>query len=900
MASDLTLALRVRADMRQALQQMRSLGGRVQTLGRTTRAAGRQARNFGRAWRAASEDVRRTRGRLVGVKSLIAGLGVGIAIRQIVRATAEQERAVAAVEQAIRNLGDSTGLTTAHLRQMAAGLQQVTTYGDEVTLDMQALLLTFRQIDEVHFERLTETVLDLATALKTGPREAALQVAKALEDPVQGLTALRRSGTVFSEAQTKVIRKLAETNRLAEAQGLILDELERQYGGTARAARDTLGGAISALGNAFGDLFEGADAAGALRGAIEDLVNLLQDPQTKEGVQALTTALIQGFGAALEAVGHLGIQIQRLSDDSPLLEIQQRLRELQGGFLLRDPFLLSDAAIRASIEKLLVEARAAGERIPDALSAALREQGIDIAGALARPLEEERRKLLDALAGARAAQSALRARATEIQTSGANPRVSAAVQTRALDNIDRQLAELESRIATFEADLARNRAAADALLAEEFAVPGAAGVDAPADRAGRDGETADPDAAGRVADEEKANRQLATIRERHEDDLARITLDSIRLLERERAASLKRIAALEAGGASEDAVADARLAADEYYFEQQEQLLRERFDRENALREEASAEAARRRAEAIADIEAEEVDLGITGTYDAAIRDAERWRDATLASLDEAAEGYGVLADRVDAAYGRMVAAAEKASEEQEAAAEGWVGGMREALREMQEESESAAETANRATREAFDSMEDALVEFVRTGKLSFSDLVDHILAELARIVIRRAIIDPLMDILQGILSGRQGAAPGAPTTGGGFDNATPPPIGFYPVGHAGLLVGRSGGVRRLAPPEVFAAAPRYHAGGIAGLLPDEVPIIARRGEGVFTPEQMAALTPVRPAVHVEFINRGTAQREVDREVRFDGRRWVTSIVLDDLGRGGPIRKTLQAEGVVA
>ena len=62
---------------------------------------------------------------------------------------------------------------------------------------------------------------------------------------ISDLDALRRSGTVFSRSQTDVIRQLAETGRLAEAQVLILDELDRQYGGAARAARDTLGGALT-------------------------------------------------------------------------------------------------------------------------------------------------------------------------------------------------------------------------------------------------------------------------------------------------------------------------------------------------------------------------------------------------------------------------------------------------------------------------------------------------------------------------------------------------------------------------------------------------------------------------------------------------------------------------------
>src|SRR5690606_13749124 len=43
----------------------------------------------------------------------------------------------------------------------------------------------------------------------------------------------------------------------------------------------------------------------------------------------------------------------------------------------------------------------------------------------------------------------------------------------------------------------------------------------------------------------------------------------------------------------------------------------------------------------------------------------------------------------------------------------------------------------------------------------------------------------------------------------------------------------------RTVPAAAFAGAPRLHGGGIAG---DEVPTILKRGEGVFTPEQMKAL----------------------------------------------------------
>ena len=48
-------------------------------------------------------------------------------------------------------------------------------------------------------------------------------------------------------------------------------------------------------------------------------------------------------------------------------------------------------------------------------------------------------------------------------------------------------------------------------------------------------------------------------------------------------------------------------------------------------------------------------------------------------------------------------------------------------------------------------------------------------------------------------------------------------------------------------PAAAFAGAPRLHGGGIPGLAADEIPTILRRGEGVFTPEQMRALGPAAP-----------------------------------------------------
>ena len=192
-ADDLTLALRVRADTQQALAGMRGMESSLGNIDKRGRRADRTMRKMVRT-------VLRLGAAYFGFRAV-----VGV-IRSIIGATEEQAQAIAQVERGLRNLEGQTALTSAGLQAHAAALQQVTTTGDEAILRLQSLLLTFRKIDETNFNRVTEASLDLAAVLGQAPRDAALQLGKALEDPVQGLTSLRRSGTVFSQEQTRVIR----------------------------------------------------------------------------------------------------------------------------------------------------------------------------------------------------------------------------------------------------------------------------------------------------------------------------------------------------------------------------------------------------------------------------------------------------------------------------------------------------------------------------------------------------------------------------------------------------------------------------------------------------------------------------------------------------------------------
>ena len=169
----------------------------------------------------------------------------------------EQAKALAQVEAGLKSTGNAVGYTSKQLERMAEDLQQNSLFGDEEILKgATAQLLTFTNIAGVQFERTQQAALDLATRLDGDLKSSSIMLGKALNDPVANLSALSRAGIQFSTDQKQTVKTLVETNRLAEAQTLILNELEKQYGGSAEAAARAGLGPLQQLQMAIGDLSE--------------------------------------------------------------------------------------------------------------------------------------------------------------------------------------------------------------------------------------------------------------------------------------------------------------------------------------------------------------------------------------------------------------------------------------------------------------------------------------------------------------------------------------------------------------------------------------------------------------------------------------------------------------------
>lgn len=104
--------------------------------------------------------------------------------------------------------------------------------------DVTANLLTSGNVAGPVFDRAQKAILDLSARLGGDLQSATLMVGKALNDPVKGLSALRRTGIQFTKQQEDQIKAMAAVGDTAGAHAIMLAELKKQFGGAAQAAAE--------------------------------------------------------------------------------------------------------------------------------------------------------------------------------------------------------------------------------------------------------------------------------------------------------------------------------------------------------------------------------------------------------------------------------------------------------------------------------------------------------------------------------------------------------------------------------------------------------------------------------------------------------------------------------------
>ncbi|MFN4282439.1 MAG: phage tail tape measure C-terminal domain-containing protein [Alphaproteobacteria bacterium] len=753
----------------------------------------------------------------LGPAGLMAGAALGgivFGLKASLEAAAEAEASYRRLEAVLKATGDASGLTAGQIANFAEEMEAATLASAESVMDAASILATFRSVAGDTFTRALRLAQDLAAVFGQDLRGSAVQLGKALEDPVEGINALRRVGVSFTASQRDLIASLVETGQTAAAQKVILDALEQQVGGAGAAEATGLTGAANRLSDAWGNLLKEIGktpvAAGLAEGALDVLARALDgwrrviaDDPISERIVAANRSLIEAENRLDRMRSAAGAR----AGATAIIAIRQQEARV--------------AYLRSQVEGLIAEARAAAERF-----------------------DQEQRRVED---GQRAAQGERR---TELL----------AGQRKALDAaIAKLVDDPAQRIAAVNKELQETRRRLEALRAPGENDPQ---VDASIGRA-----------------EELARRRIAAI-----EKPAREAAERMAAADAKAMADLERqIVGLTDKRRAFIEQAQARLSegANEAQRAEVERLAAALFDQKQAIED---LNAALEREQKLFD-------------------EGHRVMEANRTAL----ESYGAEVERLDRllaagaidaeTYARAIARAEQDKLD---ASTAWRDGALRALRDYVRESENAARNAERAMTGALRAGEDAFVKWATTGKLSAADLFNTIAEEALRAAYRIALVKPLGGLFEGIFS-----SIGSSIAGSLFSGGTSSPAGGFPspgpvmVAHRGGVIGHDPLPRRLVDEGSFADARRFHGGGLVG---NEVPIIARRGEGVFTPEQMRALAPAsgeRPVVNVAVNVRNAAPgTEATADWRREGNGNLTLDIMIEQVEGRIARNVGRGEGI--
>lgn len=239
---------------------------------------------------------------------------LGGVVSSSVGAFLESEQVTAKLNAVLKSTGGAAGVTASQVEALSASLQSATGIGDEAITSAQTMLLTFTKIGSEVFPQATEATLNMAQAFGMDASNAAITLGKALNDPIGGVTALRRIGVQLTEDQEKQIRKFVELGDTMSAQKIILGELETEIGGVARAMGDTAQGQLNRFREGVDNLQE--TIGGAIVKGFTPLLEKVADFAESDEAAQMADDLASALGGlarftvgAADAVAELNRQL---------------------------------------------------------------------------------------------------------------------------------------------------------------------------------------------------------------------------------------------------------------------------------------------------------------------------------------------------------------------------------------------------------------------------------------------------------------------------------------------------------------------------------------------------------------------------------------------------------------
>lgn len=229
------------------------------------------------------------------IGAAVGALSLGIS--SSLKALQPYEAALDRLEAVAGRAGSTVGLTTEALAELAGEISILTGQAETDVLRAISGLAATGVTFEKDFIRVMRLAGDMTRLTGGQIDNEAQRIAEALADPASAVEGLREGFAYLSPAVEASIKSMVEMGRTADAQQLILQELEKAIGGTSAAGGEGLEGATNRMAAAWDRLKRsmadrlGIDsAATGLRNLTANLLdgaaNLLGSPGTSSAVEA--------------------------------------------------------------------------------------------------------------------------------------------------------------------------------------------------------------------------------------------------------------------------------------------------------------------------------------------------------------------------------------------------------------------------------------------------------------------------------------------------------------------------------------------------------------------------------------------------------------------------------------
>ncbi|MFA5040978.1 MAG: phage tail tape measure C-terminal domain-containing protein [Bdellovibrionales bacterium] len=734
----------------------------------------------------------------LGPAGIVAGAGLGamvIMLKKSFEEAALAEQAQNRLMGVLRATDYASGLTGKELAEMAEEMEHSTLTSAESVKNAAAILATFRSVSGDTFKQAIHLAQDMSAVFQQDLSSSATQLGKALEDPVEGISALKRVGVSFSDSQRDVIKSLVETGQKAEAQKIILAALEQQVGGAGAAETQGLTGATHRMTVAWGDMLKAIGQTEAVSGS----------------AQAVLQQLATTFEVTTEWFSKAPLAVQLRDAKNELAEVQKELDWLQKLPSAVQPLYKGNTEVR---QKKAAELRAEIEKLTKAEEVAAAER-------------------TKAEAGRATAEKQGRADLLLQQRKGIDEALAKLVDdpSEKIAKINDELEKTKQRLENLREKDGSSNAGVDVAIkqAEELARRQIEVIQKPI-----------TEAAQKEAD---ANQKII-------DDLKQKLLG----ISNERQAFIDQaVSRLSSKAGNAEKAQTRNLAAqlfDQKSFAEAQKIIDDLMRQTDKLGDKRKAFVSDALAKLPETATQEQIDRAkqlATALYtqteaqeklDKLKQEGKELTDGAKTATEAYADKIARLNELLNAGaisqevYNKSLTGAgdELLSKRTDPEA-----GILRAFKNYEKGATDTASAIETAFTDAMKATEDAIVNMVTSGEVSLNglnDLANSIVADITRMVVQQSITGPLFKSMSSSLES------------GGFMSDI---IGSF--FHEGGLVGEATSTRQV-PAYVFAGAPRYHSGGIAGLRPDEVPAILLRGERVI-PKNGHASSPINLVMNI-------------------------------------------------